>query len=103
MFVGGHPLGGAPRGGIDYARPDLFAGRPWLFTPRDGGDGQSLERLQQFVKALGAIPHVMSPTEHDRLLAFLSHLPQLTASALMHVVGEHDGKERSGADWPRPG
>src|SRR5207248_3301239 len=32
-FIGGHPLGGAARGGIEQARPDLFAGRPWLFTP----------------------------------------------------------------------
>src|SRR6478736_8862582 len=32
-FIGGHPLGGAARGGIDHARPDLFTGRPWLFTP----------------------------------------------------------------------
>ena len=33
-FIGGHPLGGAARSGIDHARPDLFTGRPWLFTPR---------------------------------------------------------------------
>ena len=91
-FVGGHPLGGAPRGGIDYARPDLFTGRPWLFTPPSDEGGQALERLQRFVGALGATPHVMSPAEHDHLLAFLSHLPQLTASALMHVVGSTTGE-----------
>ena len=91
-FVGGHPLGGAPRGGIDHARPDLFRGRPWLFTPTDDAAGATLERLHEFVSALGAQPHVMTPGEHDRLLAFLSHLPQLTASVLMHVVGEHAGE-----------
>ena len=32
-FIGGHPLGGAARGGIEHARPDMFNGRPWLFTP----------------------------------------------------------------------
>lgn len=90
-FVGGHPLGGAPRGGLGNARPDLFAGRPWLFTPADDAAGPALDRLQQFVEALGARPHVMSPAEHDRLLAFLSHLPQLAASALMHVVGSEAG------------
>jgi prephenate dehydrogenase len=36
-FVGGHPLGGAPRGGIEHARPDLFEKRPWLFTPQRRG------------------------------------------------------------------
>ena len=90
-FVGGHPLGGAPRGGIDYARPDLFQGRPWLFTPADDSTGEALGRLQAFVARLGAVPHVMTPGEHDRQLAFLSHVPQLTASALMHVVGEAVG------------
>ena len=91
-FVGGHPLGGAPQGGIDYARPDLFRGRPWLFTPTDDAAGPALERLQDFVTALGAKPHVMTAAEHDRLLAYLSHLPQLTASALMHVVGTSAGQ-----------
>ena len=86
-FIGGHPLGGAPQGGIDYARADLFKGRPWLFTPSDDAAGVALERLESFVRALGAEPHVMSPQEHDRLLAYLSHVPQLVASALMHVVG----------------
>ena len=92
-FVGGHPLGGAPRGGIDYARPDLFAGRPWLFTPAEDTDGVALQKLQEFVTAIGAEPHVMTAAEHDRLLASISHLPQLAASALMHVVGEAAGRE----------
>jgi hypothetical protein len=43
-FIGGHPLGGAPQPGIDYARPDLFKGRPWLFTPTDDSAGPTLER-----------------------------------------------------------
>src|SRR5215470_6102261 len=37
-FIGGHPLGGAAKGGLEHARPDLFAGRPWLLTP-DADDG----------------------------------------------------------------
>ena len=91
-FVGGHPLGGAPRGGIEYARPDLFVGRPWLFTPDGDGAAGALERLSMFVRTLGAEPHVVDPAEHDRLLAFVSHLPQLTTSALMHVVGRAAGE-----------
>ena len=90
-FIGGHPLGGAPRGGLGNARPDLFEGRPWLFTPADDAGGEAIDRLQQFATGLGARPHVLSPAEHDRLLAFLSHLPQLAASALMHVVGTAAG------------
>jgi prephenate dehydrogenase len=86
-FIGGHPLGGAPRGGIEYARPDLFVDRPWLFTPEGNDADAAVDRLSRFVRGLGAKPEVVDAAEHDRLLAFVSHLPQLTASALMHVVG----------------
>jgi len=91
-FIGGHPLGGAPRGGIRHARPDLFVGRPWLFTPDGEAVAEALECLSGFVRTLGAEPHVVDPAEHDRLLAFVSHLPQLTTSALMHVVGRATGE-----------
>jgi prephenate dehydrogenase len=92
-FVGGHPLGGAAASGLDHARPDLFKGRPWLFTPAGDAAGDALEKLLAFARALGAVPRVTSAEAHDRLLAFLSHLPQLTASALMQVVGDAVGDE----------
>ena len=95
-FIGGHPLGGAARGGIEHARPDMFTGRPWLFTPSKAHDPQALEKLTSFVAGLGAVPQMLSPEEHDRLLAFISHLPQLTVSALMHVVGEAAREEGLG-------
>jgi prephenate dehydrogenase len=90
-FIGGHPLGGAAASGLEHARPDLFKGRPWLFTPTGEAGGESLEKLIAFVRALGAEPRILDAAAHDRLLAFLSHLPQLTASALMHVVGDAVG------------
>jgi prephenate dehydrogenase len=93
-FVGGHPLAGAARGGIEFARPDLFQARPWLFTPDGDRAGAALARLVAFAEALGARPHVLpSAGAHDHVVAFLSHLPQLTASALMAVVGEAVGDE----------
>jgi prephenate dehydrogenase len=101
-FIGGHPLAGAAHGGLEHARPDLFAGRPWLLTPysarAEPGDhgGDALDRLSAFVRALGAEPRVMAAEAHDRLLAFLSHLPQLTASALMQVVGDAVGQSGLG-------
>jgi prephenate dehydrogenase len=86
-FIGGHPLAGAAKGGLENARPDLFRGRPWLFTPGGDGAGEAVEKLSAFATALGAEPHVMRPDAHDHVVAFLSHLPQLTASALMQIVG----------------
>lgn len=92
-FVGGHPLGGAPRGGFQHARGDLFRDRPWLLTPADDSSEEAVSQLRDFAAGLGAVPHVMRADEHDRVLAFLSHLPQITASALMHVVGNSIGAE----------
>jgi prephenate dehydrogenase len=91
-FVGGHPLAGAARGGFEHARPDLFRGRPWIFTPSTDATGAALDKLSQFAGALGAVPHVLSPEEHDRLLAHGSHLPQIVASSLMREVGEAVGE-----------
>jgi len=91
IFIGGHPLAGAARAGLGLARADLFAGRPWVLTPDAGVDSVALDRLSTFVRGFDADVHVLSADEHDRLLAFLSHLPQLTASALMHIVGTNAG------------
>jgi prephenate dehydrogenase len=87
-FIGGHPLAGAARGGLALARGDLFEGRRWILTPDPGASDEAhLLRLRTFVEGLGALPHVMPVDEHDRLLAYLSHLPQLAASVLMETVG----------------
>jgi len=86
-FVGGHPLGGGERGGFAFARPDLFAGRPWIFTPDGSDTADAVERLSRLAAGLGAKPLIKSADDHDRVMAFVSHLPQLAASALMDAVG----------------
>ena len=97
-FVGGHPLGGGARGGFEFATASLFARRPWIFTPPDAtrtapetartlAVREAVSRLSAFVTGLGASPTTMPAAEHDRLMALISHLPQLTATALMEVVG----------------
>lgn len=89
-FVGGHPIAGAVYSGCEHAKADLFDGHSWILTPRASHAAQ-LERLEDFVRALGATPHVMTPELHDRYLAIISHLPQFASSALMHVVGKTGG------------
>ena len=89
-FIGGHPMAGDTRSGAAHARADLFDGRPWILTP--GADRTAeLQCLEAFVGGLGAVPHVMTPELHDRFVGAVSHLPQLTASALMHAVGKLAG------------
>lgn len=91
-FIGGHPLAGSARGGLEASRVDLFERRPWLLTPDAATPASALQRLTDFVRALGATPVVVDPLTHDHVMAYTSHLPQLTASALMHVVGESVGE-----------
>jgi prephenate dehydrogenase len=91
-FVGGHPIGGAEQGGFGFARPDLFNHRPWIFTPLATTPATALDRLFDFARSVGARPSSMDAAEHDRVMAFLSHLPQLAASALMDVIGSGAGE-----------
>lgn len=96
-FIGGHPFAGAARSGIEYGSPELFAGRPWFLTPdanaaTDDPAG-ALARLERWVTDLGAVPRRLDAEEHDRLMASLSHVPQLVASVLMQVVGSAAGAD----------
>jgi len=90
-FIGGHPMAGGAKGGAVNARVDLFDGRPWILTPLAGNPSGGVRRLEAFVAGLGGVPHVMTPELHDRFVGAVSHLPQLTASALMHAVGRLAG------------
>ncbi len=100
-FVGGHPLGGGARGGFEFATSGIFSRRPWIFTPSQTTPANATSRLFAFARGLGAVPSTMPAADHDRLLAFLSHLPQLSVSALMQVVGSAAGEK--GSDARRPG
>ena len=92
-FIGGHPLAGAAVSGVEAARPDLFDDKPWILTPAGEDDPRALDSLTTFVTGMRAIPHQMDADAHDRLLAYISHLPQLTVSAMMHVVGARAREE----------
>lgn len=87
-FVGGHPLGGGERGGLAFARPDLFVHRPWILTPTAGTDLAAVARVARLATTLGGRVTEMSPDDHDRVMAYVSHLPQLMASVLMQTVGD---------------
>jgi prephenate dehydrogenase len=71
----------------------MFTGRPWFLTPGTSSPTAAVEKLSAFVTALGSTPRIMDPAVHDRLMAWLSHLPQVMASTLMHLVGEAVGDD----------
>lgn len=82
-FIGGHPIAGAETAGVEHARADLFDDSTWFLTPTENTTGTGLERLIRLTKALGAQPHAVDATEHDKLLADISHLPHVLANALV--------------------
>lgn len=91
-FIGGHPVAGGTGTGLEAARSDLFDNARWILTPSATTQTDDLSTLRAFIESLGATVHVMGAAEHDRVLAYTSHLPQLAASAVMHVVGQAVGQ-----------
>jgi prephenate dehydrogenase len=92
-FVGGHPLAGAATSGTTSAREQLFRGRPWILTPTAASAPAAIERLRAFARGLGASPAVLDAGGHDRLMAYVSHLPQVVASTLLQTVGTTVGED----------
>ncbi|MDN3495646.1 prephenate dehydrogenase [Planococcus sp. APC 4015] len=81
-YIGSHPLAGRERGGAISARADIFVGRPWVVC-RDGETSATdLALVEGLALDLGATPLEMTPEEHDRSVALVSHVPQLVASLL---------------------
>jgi prephenate dehydrogenase len=88
-FVGGHPMAGsAGEEGIEGADADLFAGAAWVLTPTASTDPVAFTAVRDLVALTGAAVMAVEPELHDDLVAIVSHLPHLAASALMHVAAD---------------
>jgi prephenate dehydrogenase len=85
-FVGGHPMAGSEQEGVDGADAGLFEGATWVLTPTDDTDAQAYTRVRSVVSSLGAEVVAIRPEDHDALVAVVSHVPHLTAAALMQLA-----------------
>lgn len=91
-FIGGHPVAGGERGGVAFAREELLDGAIWFLTPGAEARPELFERLHGMVAALGARPVAIDPDVHDRLMALVSHLPHVLATALVNqAAAAHPG------------
>jgi prephenate dehydrogenase len=90
LFVGGHPMAGKEKRGVDEADADLFRGRPYLLTPgrREDLDAPAAQEFLSWLYRIGAEPRVMTPEEHDHVVALSSHLPQMLSTALSAALEE---------------
>lgn len=96
-FVGAHPIAGSEQSGMGAARADLFEGAPCIVTPVRGTDKAAAKEVAAFWSALGSRVSVMSPAEHDRVVAAISHLPHFLAVSLVNAsVGMLDEKTALG-------
>lgn len=89
-YIGGHPIAGSDRSGIDSADAGLFRNAKCIITPTDSSDPDALEQIKRLWKTLGADILLLTPEEHDRIYASVSHLPHLIAYALVNTVADMD-------------
>ncbi len=85
-FVGGHPLAGSEKAGVEYSNPGLFEGSVCVLTPDKNSCERAVDSFKDFWQAVGAAIVVLDPEEHDENLAISSHLPHIVAYALAGVL-----------------
>jgi prephenate dehydrogenase len=94
-FLGGHPMAGSEQEGVDGADPDLFEGAVWVLTPTATTDDLTFASVRSAASSLGADVVSLSPSHHDALVAVVSHVPHLTAAALMQLADERATEHRA--------
>ena len=92
-FVPGHPMGGSERSGPEHASPSVLDGIVWVLSETASTDPAAVEVVETWVAGLGARPVRMPADRHDRLVAFVSHLPQVASTALMGLAASEEADE----------
>ena len=87
-YVGGHPMAGSEQLGVDGSSADLFQGAVWVLTPVAHTDPDGYATVDAVVRAFGAEVVALPPDRHDALVAVVSHVPHLTAAALMSIADQ---------------
>lgn len=92
-FIGGHPLAGSEKSGFAASRANLFENAYYCLTPDNDTNKSALNIIRELITTIGAIPIEMSPDEHDRVTAAISHVPHIIAALLVNMVDKLDGPE----------
>lgn len=85
-FIGAHPMAGSEQSGLEAARRDLFEGAACILTPRADSDPAALQLVHDFWTRLGCRVRTLTASEHDEIIARVSHVPHLVAAAVVNVV-----------------
>ena len=94
-FLAGHPMAGKENSGVDYADADLFKNAVWFLTPLPGQNVNEgiFAEFAGWIDQIGARIAMLPPEDHDRLCAWISHLPQMISTALAASLVEEFGEE----------
>lgn len=85
-FIGGHPMAGSERTGVEFADASLFSGAAYALVAGDGARLDAMTTITEIVKGIGARPMALTAERHDRIAARISHAPQLISTALALAV-----------------
>jgi prephenate dehydrogenase len=92
-YVPGHPMGGSERSGPEHASASVVDGIVWVLAPDDDHASEAVSALDAWVERLGARPVRLTPGRHDRLVAIVSHLPQVASTSLMALAATEEAEE----------
>ena len=91
-YVGSHPIAGSEQRGIEFARDDLFDQTVCILTTTKKTNRRAVQTLKRFWSGLGCSVRLMTPANHDRPFANISHLPHITAATLINSNSSKDLK-----------
>jgi prephenate dehydrogenase len=89
-FVGGHPMTGAEKTGYKSATAHLYENAYYILTPSKSSTDDAIDKLENLIKKIGALPVHIDAVSHDRITAGVSHVPHIVASALVNMVKNND-------------
>lgn len=93
QFIGGHPMAGSERIGFINSKAVLLENVYYILTPTEMVPAGKLQAYKELVQNLGAIPLILSSSQHDYVTAAVSHLPHVIAASLVNLVKDSDSQE----------
>lgn len=85
-FIGGHPMTGSEKTGYEHSATLLLENAYYILTPTNKSKPADLEYYENLVKAIGSIPIILDPIEHDKITAAISHVPHIIAAQLVNLI-----------------
>lgn len=95
VYIGGHPMAGSHRSGVEAANSDLFENAYYVLTPQSGTPDGAVRKLVSLFEQTRAKVILMDAAEHDRIMAAISHWPHVLAALLVQQVGKYNQEN----DW----